>query len=158
MVIAGFLFTLAVLACVFTLIGGKVLMLWDIICLLICLGCIAGSLTAGNLLGDFLRGFKYLFMKTPVIKKGDIQAAVSAFDLAYKSSIAAGFIGMIMGLVIMLVNLSNAEYIWAYMAVCILTVLYGIVLAFALFMPCRSRLMKMAAAGTGSGDVTVPED
>ena len=60
-----------------------------------------------------------------------------------------GAIGTIIGLVIMLKNMDDPAAIGPGMAIAILTILYGFILAFAIALPVRSRLEDRAAASTG---------
>jgi flagellar motor component MotA len=143
MVITGLALVVLILTGCILLLGGNPLIIWDSLSLILIIGIIISSLTAANLINDFFRGWKYLLLKKSVQDIKDLQLCILSFDLAYKSAIASGFIGTIMGLVLMLVNLMDSSYIWVYFAVCLLTTLYGVVLAFGLFLPCRSRLKKM---------------
>jgi len=144
MIITGFILIILILAGGVLLAGESPLVIWDLPSLMMNLGIIAATLIAGNQAGAFLRGCKYIFMKSSIPDRTEIESSILSFDLAFKSALASGFIGLLMGIVLMLVNLKDATYIWVYLAVCLLTLLYGILLAFGLFMPCSSQLKKMA--------------
>jgi len=49
-----------------------------------------------------------------------------------------------MGVVMLLVNITDPKNIGPYMAVAIITVLYGMMLAYLFFTPVKVRLMNMA--------------
>lgn len=65
------------------------------------------------------------------------------FDDAAGYSPAFGMIGTLMGLVMMLVNLSDRSAVGPYLAVAILTTFYGAVLCYLVFTPMGTRLDMM---------------
>jgi chemotaxis protein MotA len=68
------------------------------------------------------------------------------FDEAAGYSPAFGMIGTLIGLVLMLVNLSDRSTIGPYLAVAIITTLYGAIIAYLIFIPVGTRLDMMTGA------------
>ena len=80
-----------------------------------------------------------------------LKAAATGWRLAATYLMAAGAIGTIIGLVIMLKNMDDPALLGPGCAIAILTILYGLFLAFGICQPLASRLDDRAAAGaTGS--------
>lgn len=75
-----------------------------------------------------------------------LTAAARAWRLAGVYALASGAMGTIIGLVIMLKNMDDPAAIGPGMAIGILTILYGLFLAFAICKPLASRLEDRAAA------------
>ncbi|MFH1566574.1 MAG: MotA/TolQ/ExbB proton channel family protein [Gemmatimonadota bacterium] len=75
-----------------------------------------------------------------------LKAAAGAWRLAGTYLMAAGALGTIIGLVIMLKNLDDPAGLGPGCAIAILTILYGLFLAFAICKPLASRLDDRAAA------------
>jgi chemotaxis protein MotA len=76
------------------------------------------------------------------VRHGDMQGCVKAWiDLAP----AMGMIGTLVGLVIMLGNMSDPASIGPAMAVALLTTMYGAIIANVLFMPMLTKLENYTA-------------
>jgi len=71
-------------------------------------------------------------------------AAAAGWGVACKAAHAAGWIGVLIGAVIILKNLDDIGAIGPGLAICILTALYGLFVAYGLCMPCQRYLESRA--------------
>jgi chemotaxis protein MotA len=78
-----------------------------------------------------------------------LSSAARTWELTGAFALAMGAIGTIIGLVIMLKNMDDPAAIGPGMAIGILTLLYGLILAFAIALPVSYRLEDRAAASPG---------
>ncbi|MCU0848411.1 MAG: MotA/TolQ/ExbB proton channel family protein [Spirochaetes bacterium] len=143
-VIIGILVALAILASGILFAGGSLLLFWDLPSALIVLGFDFGALLVCDGIKPFWLGLSSLFTKQVRGTKAELVAAAEIFGLMSRCSIGGGFIGLIMGVVMLLVNLMDPKNIGPYMAVAVITVLYGMMLAYLFFIPVKVRLMNMA--------------
>lgn len=67
----------------------------------------------------------------------DGAAAAAGWGVACQAANAAGWVGVLIGAVIILKNLDDIGAIGPGLAICILTALYGLVVAYGICMPCR---------------------
>lgn len=69
-----------------------------------------------------------------------LQAAARGWDQARRYAVASGYIGALIGAVIMLKNPDDIGAIGPGAAITILTILYGLVLGYGICLPMQSRL------------------
>ncbi len=69
-----------------------------------------------------------------------LAAAARGWAQARSYSIASGFIGTLLGFVIMLKNIDDLAAIGPGLAICILTMLYGLIIAYGICLPVQSNL------------------
>ena len=72
--------------------------------------------------------------------------ASDTFIQAGSFSMAAGWVGVLIGLVLMLANLEDPAAIGPAMAICLLTALYGTILKYFLFRPLSDLLTERGTA------------
>ena len=140
MIILGLIVSLFIIVVAILLAGSNILYIVDPVSLLIILGIDAGVLAASGQLKTFARGVSMLFTGTAGREKNEILASAAVFDMLVKSSLAAGFIGLLVGAIIILSNLANFTQMGAALAVALLSVLYGLIMAFLLFLPAKYSL------------------
>jgi len=143
-VLIGIIVTLAVFATGILIAGGSLLLFWDLPSVLIVLGLDLGALLVCDGIESFRLGLSSIFAKHVICTKAELVDAAEIFGLMSRCSIGGGIIGMIMGVVMLLVNITDPKNIGPYMAVAIITVLYGMMLAYLFFTPVKVRLMNMA--------------
>ena len=71
------------------------------------------------------------------LSAGDRSAAAAGWELAGRASVAAGYVGVLVGAVIMLRHVDDIGAIGPGLAICILTALYGIVVGYGICLPCQ---------------------
>ena len=103
-----------------------------IIVLAIPTGCL---LLAGARIGIM---FKAIFSAS--VTPEELKAAATGWGQARRYVLAAGWIGVLVGLVIMLKNLDDPSAIGPGLAMALLTAFYATVLAYVVFLPLQSRL------------------
>ena len=126
--------------------GSSPWMLFDVPSFLIVLGFDLTALLVSGGTGDFARGIKQLFKKDTVLTKDELLGAAAVFGLMNVCSIYGGLLGFVMGLVLMLATIMNPQNIGPYMAVAVITVVYGLSLSILIFLPGRSRFIKLAGS------------
>lgn len=123
-------------------IGPYLGLMLDVPSLIIVLGgSLAALLFAGQRLGNM---FRAVFSSSA--SRDDLLAAARAWQLAGAFALAMGAIGTVIGLVIMLKSMDDPAAVGPGMAVAIVTILYGLLVEFAIALPLRSRLEDRAAA------------
>lgn len=142
--IIAILISLAVFVWGVLIAGGSLLMFWDLPSIIIAVGFDLGALLVSGQMKPFALGCKTLFTSTSAAPKSELLAAAETFDLMFKCSIGGGFIGLVMGLVMMMVNLSDTQHIGPYLAVAVITVLYGLMLSYLFFLPAKVKLVNLA--------------
>ncbi len=126
--------------------GSTPLMLFDVPSFLIVAGFDLAALLVSGGTGDFARAMKQLFKKDAVLTKDELLGAAAVFGLMNACSIYGGILGFVMGLVLMLASVMNPENIGPYMAVACITVVYGLSLSILIFLPGRSRFIRLATS------------
>jgi flagellar motor component MotA len=120
------------------------LMFVDVPSIVIVLGFDLGALMVSGEVGPFLTGMKNIFVTRSDWSRNELLAAAETFGLMAKCSIGGGFIGTVMGAVMLLVNLNDPRAIGPYVALALITILYGLMLAFLLFLPGKVQLTNLA--------------
>ena len=100
--------------------------------IVITIGCL---LLAGVRMGAM---FKAVFSANATAE--ELKAAVRGWGQARRYVVAAGWIGVLVGVIIMLKNLDNPKALGPGLAMALITVFYATVLAYAVFLPLQSRL------------------
>lgn len=122
------------------------LIMWDFPSVLIVAGFDLAALFVSGGIRDAGMGFRQLFMKNAVLTKKELMDAAAAFSLLSWCSVAGGILGFVMGLVLMLVNLSKPDTIGPFLAVALITVVYGLTLSILVFVPGKSRFARLASS------------
>ncbi len=143
-VIIGIIISLAVFASGIIFSGGSMMLFLDIPSFIIILGFNIGALAVSDGFKPFWIGLTALMGKGSGAGKEDLMAAAESFDLMARCSIGGGFIGLLMATVMLLVNLNDTAHLGPYLAIAILTVLYGFMLAFLFFYPGKTRILRLA--------------
>ena len=65
---------------------------------------------------------------------------ISVFDMLFNVAIASGFIGLLIGIVNMLSSLSNWYAVGPYLHFSLMSILYGLILAFFIILPAKIKL------------------
>ena len=102
-------------------------------------GTLAALLFAGQ---SIVNMFRAVFAGEA--SKEQLSDAARAWELTGAFALAMGAIGTIIGLVIMLKNMDDPAAIGPGMAIALLTLFYGMLVAFAVALPLRSRLEDRA--------------
>jgi len=119
---------------------GDVTLFFNMPSVLIVLGGTIGMLLwAGASIGSM---FKAVFSGNATLE--ELQAGVNGWRLARVFTIAAGVMGTVIGLILMLHKMDDPAAIGPAMAVAMLTTFYGIVLSFAICLPLQARLQERA--------------
>lgn len=103
-------------------------------------GCLALLLFSGQNIGNM---FSAVFSGNATSEQ--LLNAADAWRLAAIFALALGGIGTIIGLVIMLANMEDPAAIGPGMAIGLLTIFYGLFVAYAVAMPLEMRLRQRAA-------------
>ncbi len=103
-------------------------------------GTLAALLFAGQSIGNM---FGAVFSADA--EPAQLHAAARAWELTGAFALSFGAIGTIIGLVIMLKHMDDPSAIGPGMAIGLLTLFYGLIIAFAIALPLRSRLEDRAA-------------
>ena len=134
--IIGLVLLLALLA----LAMGDLTVFIDIPSLLIDLGFTIGALIFAR--AGIFTMFSAAFAASATGEQ--LQAAARGWDQARRYALAAGFVGTLIGGVIMLKNIDEPSAIGPGLAIAILTMLYGLVLGYGVCLPMQSRLEDRA--------------
>ena len=78
--------------------------------------------------------------------EGQLYDASDTFIYAGRLSMSAGWVGVLIGLVLMLVHMEDPAAIGPAMAICLLTALYGTILKYFIFSPLSDRLTERGTA------------
>lgn len=144
--LAGIILWLIIFTGCIIIAGGSPLMLFDVPSFLIVLGFDSAALLVSGGPGDFFHGIKQLFKKETVLTKDELLGAAGAFGLMNVCSIYGGILGFVMGLILMLASIMNPGEVGPYMAVALITVVYGFTLSILIFLPGRNRFIKLAGS------------
>lgn len=120
-------------------LNSTVMALVDLPSLIVILALSIPTLLASGLLPDFFKGFKLMGQKVNYYSKLDLERILEANNLAVKSFLLSGSIGMILGFVGVLRNLTNPSLLGPNFAVAMLTVLYSLIFI-SLILPIKSRV------------------
>ena len=143
MIFLGFLLSLAVVLGAARLSGGQLLALLDIPGMLFIVLVLLAALVSGSAVVDFIMGFLYLTGGAKPAGREELRAAVSAFRLACRASIAGGLLGAALGLIIFLVNMITITHTGPFLSLVIIPVFYGLFLSVTVFLPGISALEKL---------------
>ncbi len=97
------------------------------------------TLMASGLLPDFFKGFKLMGQKVNYYSKLDLERILEANNLAVKAFLLSGTIGLILGFVGVLRNLTNPSALGPSLAVALMTILYSLIFI-SLILPIKSRV------------------
>ena len=121
-------------------IGSNLAAMIDPPSLIIVLGFTTGVLLiSGSQLGAMLRG-----ISPGSLNAEEAAAAADGWRSARFGSLAAGAVGTMIGWIIMLKNLDDPAAIGPGMAISLLTLMYGLLIAFALSLPLQAHIEKQA--------------
>ncbi len=74
-----------------------------------------------------------------------LTTAARGWALARSSAVVSGFIGVLIGAVIMLVNLDDMTALGPGIAICIMTAFYGLLLGYGFCLPCQYHVESRAS-------------
>ena len=142
MLCLGIILALAILV-IEMLMGGSVLLFHNVPSLLLVIGCTIFLILASY--GG--KGLKLLFVAPFVrnLSPEDVTLSIAVYKDAKTYLIALGFIGFLIGAVLMLASLEyfdDVSKIGSGLAICVLTVFYGIVFAYFICHPVLRQLEK----------------
>ncbi len=83
-------------------------------------------------IGHMVRG---IFSKDP--RAVDLDAAASGWQLARTASVVVGFVGLLVGMVIMLKSIDDPAALGPGLAIAHLTVFYGLIVGYGFCLPCQ---------------------
>ena len=92
---------------------------------------------------DFKTGFKIAYGKGNFDDLSQIKKSFLLFKMLCKTSIIAGFISSLTGLIILLVTLDDVTQIGPPLGIMLLSLIYGLSLLLIVFIPTRFRLEKL---------------
>lgn len=144
--LAGIVVWLSVIISCVMIAGGNPLLLFDVPSFLVIAGFDLAALLVSGGTGDFARGMKQLFKKDTVLTKDELLGAAGAFGLVNICSITGGIVGTIIGCVLLLACFYGTESTGPYVAVAVLTILYGLSFSIMILLPGRSRFIKLAGS------------
>lgn len=123
------------------IIIGPYQLLFDVTSLIMILGCIFGVvfLSYGS---QAFSIFKYA--NQPVKNQKEYFWVISFFDNLINTSIIAGVIGSLIGMVSLLTNLADNEPVNSSVSYTLLTLVYGFVFAKLIFEPLKQNLLRRA--------------
>lgn len=107
--------------------------------IIICGMTLGGLMVSGAGLGNM---FGTLFAAQASAE--DLAAAARAWAQARVYAVAAGGIGVVIGTIIMARNMDDWSALGPGLSICLLTVLYGLVLGYGVFLPLQRRLEDRA--------------
>jgi len=153
--IVGFVTGFGLLACGI-LLGGSLASFFNIPSILIVVGCALAFTVSAHSLADIGQTMRAASGSAP-ISAVDFHRHDAVLETLSNTSIAAGLIGTLIGLVQMLSKMDDPTAIGPAFAVALLTLLYGAVLSGFVFTPMRGRLRRRSTleAGTPAGPSAV---
>ncbi|MCT4565468.1 MAG: MotA/TolQ/ExbB proton channel family protein [Maledivibacter sp.] len=92
--------------------------------------------------GDLMYAFKVIIKGSGKQDNDKFKKGISILNLLYKVTIAAGFLGSIIGLMIMMRTLDSPSTIGPYGSVMLLSILYSFIIAFFFILPAKYILEK----------------
>ena len=145
--IIGLIFLLIFLYAITLMSGGARGIVWfiDTPSLIAVMGIQLISLSASGLFGDFFNGLRLVFRPSKFLteEKSDIASkGISAISLAIKAACLGGWVTSLIGIVMIMGVLTTPELIGPNLAVAILSMFYGLVLALILLI-FQGRLQKI---------------
>lgn len=105
------------------------------ISLLIILGINFAVIIGTRSIRDFTYAIKVLSSKEINNNKNNLTNSISLFHLLWKSTLGAGIIGFIIGIVSLFRTIDNPSTVGPALAVSITSVLYSIIIAIGIFLP-----------------------
>lgn len=105
------------------------------ISLLIILGINFAVIIGTRSIRDFTYAIKVLSSKEFNNNKNNLTNSISLFNLLWKSTLGAGIIGFIIGIVSLFRTIDNPSTVGPALAVSITSVLYSIIIAIGIFLP-----------------------
>ena len=142
MPLTGVLFFFAIFTLGVIWSAGRMIFFFDVPSLIIVFGIVAASLLAGGRCGDFFRGVKAWMSGGASPAEADLANGAAAFDLAFRASIGAAAIGLVLGAVLVFCSLHEMPKVGPYLAISVISSLYGLALAYQVFLPARMAIEK----------------
>ncbi len=106
----------------------------------IVIGSIVSVTIATGNFKDVVLGFRSLSGKNHVLSEEELKRVLSVFDMLFNVAIVSGFIGLLIGIVNMLAELRTLYATGPYVQFSLMSILYGLILAFFIFLPARIKL------------------
>jgi flagellar motor component MotA len=131
------IFLVLLIAVTFT--GTSAMVFVDLPSFLLILAVSIPMLLASGLLPDFLKGFKLMGQKVNYYSAIDLKRILEANNLAVKTFLLSGGLGLILGAVAILSKLGDISKIGPYLALSLLTIFYALIFT-CLILPIRARV------------------
>lgn len=113
--------------------------------ILLVLGSVAAIIVATKSYSDLINGIKLVIRKTHSMTEPELNKAIRSYNMYMKASIAGGLLGLVMGSIHILGDLSDVTVLGPKLAAALDSVLYGIILAYFIFMPIKNSLENHSA-------------
>lgn len=140
MYVLGILFFLLSTCFVITVSGTHVAAFLSFTSLLMIIISIISVIIATKSFRDFINGLKIVLMKTHCVSVVEMYKSIKIYDLLIKTSVGGGVLGFFIGIIAMLGNLKALNQVGPYVAISLLSIVYGVVFAYFIFMPIKFRL------------------
>lgn len=118
-----------------TLFYGSIYGIIDMPSLFLVLGINVAIIIGTGSIKDFLYGLKLCVSKNTTPDKNKLSNSIRLFRLLFKTSIGSGFIGLLIGFISLFSSLSDPASIGPHSSISLISVLYGLVLAFGVISP-----------------------
>jgi hypothetical protein len=140
MYVLGILFFLISTCFVITISGTQVAAFLSFTSILMILVSIISVIIATKSFEDFVNGLKIIVIKNHNVSVIEMFKSIKIYDLLIRTSVGGGILGFFIGIIAMLGNLRALNEVGPYVAISLLSIVYGVVFAYFIFMPIKFRL------------------
>lgn len=140
--IIGVLASFIIIVWIVIISGGTPLWFFDTVSLILVFGFTASVLIAGGCFKVFIKSFSFWLSKKSDIPVEEMNGAVSALGLACRAANGAGALGFTIGAIMALVNINTMSKVGPSLALSLLSLLYGMLLGFFVFLPMQTAIRK----------------
>ena len=140
MYLIGVLFFLLASCIVITISGTQIVAFLSATSILMILIATISVVIATKSFRDFINGLKIVLIKNHSVSIVDMYRSIKIYDLLIKASFGGGIIGFFIEIIAMLGNLKAPNQIGPYISISLLSIVYGLVFGYFIFMPIKFRL------------------
>lgn len=110
--------------------------------LIIILGSIIAILLSTGFFKAFVNGLKVLFIKDFALTEDEKKDCITIYSLLVKTTLIGGILGVLVGILIILAKLGGQERIGPPIGLSILSLFYGLICSYFIFLPAKIRIEK----------------
>ena len=136
----GILFFILSLTFIISIEGGSISTFICLSPILMIIISIISVIIATKSFKAFVNGLKIVLIKNNNVSVVEMYQSIKIYDLLIKTSVGAGILGFFIGIILTMQTATALSKLGPNIAVALLSIVYGIVFAYFIFMPIKFRL------------------